>query len=91
MARRCLHGLVSGKVQGVGFRQSTLAQAQRLGLAGWVANLPDGRVETLFEGEDQALRQLAAWLNHGPPGARVDSLVLDERPLQALDGFVIRR
>ncbi len=91
MARRCLHGLIAGKVQGVGFRQSAQAQAQRLGLAGWVANLPDGRVETLFEGQDEALQQLADWLKHGPAGARVDALALDERPAQGLVGFAIRR
>ncbi|PZP25782.1 acylphosphatase [Pseudomonas kuykendallii] len=91
MARRCLHALIAGKVQGVGFRQATQAQAQRLGLAGWVANLPDGRVETLFEGRDEALQQLANWLKHGPAGARVDALALDERPAQGLVGFAIRR
>jgi acylphosphatase len=91
MARRGVHGLVSGRVQGVGFRQATLTQAQRLGLAGWVTNLPDGRVETLFEGDEEALQQLADWLKHGPADARVDSLLLDERPAQGLSGFVIRR
>ena len=69
---RRLHAYVSGRVQGVFFRGRTLEVAARLGLAGWVRNLPDGRVEVLAEGAAQALEQLLAFLRVGPSGARVD-------------------
>ena len=84
------HALVSGRVQGVYYRQSTREQAQRLGLAGWVRNLPDGRVELVAEGEAEALQQLADWLAQGPSEARVSAVALTEQPLQGLKGFSIR-
>lgn len=85
------HGYVEGRVQGVGFRQSTAIEARRLQLSGWVRNLPDGRVEVLFQGEEGAVHSLAQWLEHGPSGARVVSLVLNERPVENARGFEIRR
>lgn len=91
MARKCLHGYVSGRVQGVYFRQSTAEQAERLGLQGWVRNLSDGRVEVLAEGEEPALRELAAWLEQGPSAARVSAVELAEHPLQGVVGFVVLR
>jgi acylphosphatase len=66
-----LHATVSGTVQGVGFRYSTLDMARRLGLTGWVRNLPDGGVEVVAEGERPALERLRDYLNRGPTGARV--------------------
>ena len=66
--------VVSGKVQGVFFRASTRAQAQRLGLRGYAKNLSDGRVEVLAVGAVDALEQLARWLQQGPPQARVDAV-----------------
>lgn len=66
--------LVSGRVQGVFFRASTREQAQRLGLSGYAINLPDGRVEVLAAGDGQALEALAAWLDQGPPMARVEAV-----------------
>ena len=64
--------MVSGRVQRVCFRASTREEALRLGLSGWVRNLPDGRVEMVLEGEEDRLLQLLAWCREGPPGARVD-------------------
>jgi acylphosphatase len=69
-----VHLLVSGLVQGVAFRASTVQEARRLGLRGWVRNLPDGRVEAEAEGERAALEALAAWCRRGPPAARVDQV-----------------
>jgi acylphosphatase len=66
--------LVSGRVQGVGFRAATVEQARRLGLLGHARNLPDGRVEVLAVGADAAVAALAAWLQAGPPLARVDAV-----------------
>lgn len=62
MTRQCRHAYVSGKVQGVYFRQATQEQADALDLDGWVRNLADGRVEVLFEGEAEAVERLQHWL-----------------------------
>ena len=68
------HYLVSGKVQGVGFRAFTQALARRLGLKGWVRNLHDGRVEILVSGDEQTLSEFAKQLTKGPPYAKVEKL-----------------
>ncbi|MBU0806339.1 MAG: acylphosphatase [Gammaproteobacteria bacterium] len=91
MARVCRHGYVSGRVQGVYFRQATAAQAERLDLNGWVRNLADGRVEVLFEGEEAAVDELAGWLQQGPEAAEVTALELQEQALQGVAGFIVRR
>lgn len=91
MQRVCLHGYVSGRVQGVFFRQATAEQAERLDVDGWVRNLGDGRVEVLLEGEEPAVRELAAWLEQGPPKAKVTALALEEQALQGIAGFIVRR
>lgn len=67
---------VTGRVQGVAFRWSTQRKAGRLGLAGWVRNLDDGRVEGVVQGPPDALDQMLEWLAHGPPPARVDDLTV---------------
>ncbi|MGH8352704.1 MAG: acylphosphatase [Pseudomonas sp.] len=91
MARICLHGFVSGRVQGVCYRQETQEQAERLELDGWVRNLADGRVEVLLEGETAAVHELAAWLEQGPRAAKVTAVELEEQQLQGIAGFIIRR
>ncbi|BAN50172.1 acylphosphatase [Metapseudomonas resinovorans] len=91
MARICLHGYVSGKVQGVYYRQSTQEEADRLELDGWVRNLADGRVEVLVEGDEEPVRELAAWLERGPADAQVTAVELEEQPLQGITGFIVRR
>jgi len=90
MARICLHGYVSGRVQGVGYRQHTEQQAERLALDGWVCNRADGRVEVLLEGEEAAVRELAVWLETGPEQAAVTSVELHEQSLQGIAGFIVR-
>ena len=67
----CFHAVVSGRVQGVGFRYSAVRQARALGLTGTVANRYDGSVEVHAEGPPAALERFLAWLNRGPPGAHV--------------------
>jgi acylphosphatase len=69
--------LISGRVQGVGFRWFAEAAAAREGLHGWVRNLPDGRVEASAEGEADAIGRFERAIGHGPPGARVDHLEID--------------
>lgn len=91
MARICLHGVVSGRVQGVSYRQATQEQAERLNLDGWVRNLADGSVEVLIEGEEAEVRELASWLEQGPAKAKVIAVQLEEQPLQGIAGFIVRR
>ena len=69
-----LHLLVTGRVQGVWYRGSTVQRARDLGLVGWVRNLRDGRVEAVAEGERSSLEALLAWANEGPPSAKVDDV-----------------
>ena len=72
---------VSGKVQGVFFRQALRAEAVKAGVAGWVRNLDDGRVEAVIEGPAAAVAAVAEWCRHGPAGARVSNLdMADEEP-----------
>lgn len=82
-----IHCFVSGKVQGVWFRASTKEQADKCGVAGWVRNLPDGRVEVLAAGERSQVARLYDWLHVGPPLAKVTSLTYEELPWQAFTGF----
>jgi acylphosphatase len=69
--RARLHLVISGRVQGVGFRFSAYDEAKDLAVAGWVRNLPNGDVEILAEGSRGNLQMLAAWAHHGPPSAHV--------------------
>ncbi|MGX5218640.1 acylphosphatase [Pseudomonas sp. S9] len=89
-ARASLHGYISGRVQGVGFRLATAAQAEQLGIDGWVRNLPDGRVEVMCEGEGQAVEAMRKWLEQGPKKARVEAVALTEQGVQGIAGFIIR-
>ena len=86
--------LVSGRVQGVFFRQSTQERARALGLSGFVRNLPDGRVEALFVGEESAVREALAFIHRGPPAAKVSEVEIDLDPQVAGDepgpGFRMR-
>ena len=83
---------VAGRVQGVFFRAATQEKARSLGLAGWVRNLPDGRVELLAEGTDSEVGELLAWCRVGPKLARVDRCeVSEEHPSGDLVGFKVLR
>lgn len=85
------HVLVSGRVQGVYFRANTKARADRLGVRGWVRNLPDGRVEAVFEGPRPQVEECLEWCRRGPQGARVDHLeVRWEAPENRWREFFIR-
>lgn len=82
---------VRGRVQGVGYRFETRAQAERLGVAGWVRNRRDGAVEAVLEGDDGAVEALLAWMEHGPAGAAVTSVDAIPGAPSGLHGFEIRR
>jgi acylphosphatase len=82
--------VVSGRVQGVGFRWFTREAAAREGATGWVRNLPDGRVEALVEGDTEAVERIERALWRGPAGARVESVVAEPvTPLGRATGFSI--
>lgn len=81
--------IVSGRVQGVGFRAFVADAARAEGLAGWVRNLPDGRVETLASGEAEALGRFEWRLWQGPPHARVDDVDAEETVAGVAGGFRI--
>src|SRR5512137_535689 len=66
--------IVSGQVQGVWFRASTKEEADRLGVSGWVRNLPDRSVEALFEGEAKKVEEIVGWCHRGPAGAQVSGV-----------------
>ncbi|MGQ9499176.1 MAG: acylphosphatase [Dissulfurimicrobium sp.] len=76
---RRIHAIISGKVQGVFYRASTMDEAIRLGLTGWVKNLADGRVELVAEGPPEAIDALISWCKKGPPHARVTNIEIDEQ------------
>ena len=83
--------LISGRVQGVGFRYFTEAAAAREGLHGWVRNLPDGSVEIVAEGEAEAIERFERFVSHGPRGARVSGVqAFDELPEHRQTGFSVR-
>jgi acylphosphatase len=83
--------LISGRVQGVGFRFFAEHQASIEGLHGYVRNLPDGRVEVVAEGEAAALDRFERAVNRGPIGARVESVETEDlAPTGRMTGFSIR-
>ena len=89
---RRIHAYASGKVQRVYYRNSTQTEARRLGLVGWVQNLPDLRVELEAQGLADRVEALIAWLHEGPPAARVDDVAVSERePLDGEADFEVRR
>jgi len=85
------HFVVSGRVQGVGFRYFTEDQARLEGLSGHVRNLPDGRVEIVAEGDSEAVERFERAVRRGPPGARVERCeTTDIEPTRRTSGFSIR-
>lgn len=86
-----VHLHISGRVQGVGFRWNTQHKAQELGLTGWVRNLWDGRVEAVFEGDEEAVREAVAWCRRGERPARVEDVRVNyEKPNGEFSTFRIR-
>lgn len=81
------HVVISGRVQGVFFREKTRQEALELGLAGWVRNNPDGTVEAVFEGPENRVREILLWCREGPPLARVENLEIRYEDPQGEKGF----
>jgi acylphosphatase len=82
--------LISGRVQGVFFRDTCRRLAVSHGVAGWVRNLPDGRVEAVFEGPADRVDRLVAWTREGPRGAVVTEVAVSVEEPQGLRGFAVR-
>jgi acylphosphatase len=82
--------VVSGRVQGVFFRDTTRQRAEAAGVAGWVRNTPEGSVEAVFEGDEQAVEQLVEFCRRGPSRAEVAAVDVTEEEPQGLSGFEVR-
>ncbi len=82
--------MVHGRVQGVFFRDTVRRLATQHGVAGWVRNTWEGTVETVFEGDDDAVERLVRFMREGPPGAQVDRVDVDEGEPEGLQGFSVR-
>jgi acylphosphatase len=88
---KTLEIIVSGKVQGVYFRQSTKAKAEELGITGTVQNLSNGSVQVVASGESLPLEQLVQWCHHGPPRATVRGVEVKEVAYREFAEFIVKR
>ncbi len=92
MEKRRVHVWITGKVQGVYFRAYAREAARSAGVAGWVKNTADGRVEAVFEGEEDKLREMIEWCHEGSPLSRVDDVESrDEACTGEFNSFTIAR
>ena len=82
--------VVSGRVQGVFYREGAKSEAQRLGLKGWAKNLDDGSVEVVAEGDATAIELLARWLRQGPPRSVVNEVDASYETPEGIAGFSMR-
>lgn len=90
MARKRVHVIVAGRVQGVFFRAFTREEAMKLKLAGWVRNRPDGSVEAVVEGEPEAVNRMVSWFYRGSPMSSVSRVqVTAEEAVGETDSFEI--
>lgn len=85
-----IHLWISGRVQGVGYRAATADKASVTGVSGWVRNLPDGRVEAVFEGSSSQIESMLRWCYQGSPSAIVQRIEQQEEDPEALASFQIR-
>lgn len=90
MSHICVKAVVSGKVQGVGFRFHTAHEGLKLSLSGYARNESDGAVTVLMCGDEKNVEALLAWLEKGPPTANVTGLIHEHVDWQAIDGFSIQ-
>lgn len=85
------HVFVTGRVQGVSYRASTRDAARETGVDGWVTNLEDGRVEAVFEGNEESVERLVEWCHSGSSTAEVEGVEAEYGDPEGLDGFEVRR
>jgi acylphosphatase len=84
------HVYVSGIVQGVAFRYYAQQKAEELDVSGWVKNLLDGRVEAVFEGDPDRVREIVAWCESGPSSADVEDVTVKDETPEGLTSFEVR-
>ena len=85
------HVFVTGRVQGVSYRANTRDAARDAGVDGWVKNLDDGRVEAVFEGEEESVERMVEWCHEGSPAADVEGVAAEYGDPEGLSGFEVRR
>ncbi|NJK63739.1 MAG: acylphosphatase [Synechococcaceae cyanobacterium SM2_3_1] len=85
-----VHLLISGQVQGVGFRAATEQMAHNAGVRGWVRNRTDGRVEAVFEGATPVVESMVRWCHQGPPAAQVEKVERWEEPVEGVLSFQVK-
>lgn len=85
------HVFITGRVQGVGYRYSTMDEAVQLGVKGWVRNVPNGCVEAVFEGTRNTVESMIRWCYTGPTAARVKDVSVEYEKPEGLLGFKIER
>lgn len=90
--KTCVRVVISGTVQGVGFRWRAMEAALALGVAGWIANRPDGSVEAVFQGSLSAVDEMIRWSRKGPPGAKIDGFEIHQHDIdREIHEFLILR
>jgi len=87
---KAVRAVLTGRVQGVGFRWSARRAAERIGVSGWVRNRPDGSVEAHLEGAEERVDAMLSWLARGPDGANVRDVAVEGAEPEELKGFRIR-
>lgn len=87
--QKAVQVLIDGRVQGVGFRWECSTVAEQLGVKGWVRNLPDGRVEAHFEGDQGQLDQIVQWAHEGPSYASVRKVTVTDVPAEGMRNFSV--
>ncbi|MGM5484999.1 MAG: acylphosphatase [Nanobdellota archaeon] len=87
---RRYHVWIYGRVQGVNFRFSTMKEARKLGINGWVRNNEDGSVETVIEGQEENIDNMLNFLKKGPSLAKVDDIKTEKEKVQGLSGFTLQ-
>jgi acylphosphatase len=85
------HAFISGIVQGVSYRYYTVNRAKQVGVSGWVRNLPDSRVEAVFEGTQEQVETMIRWCQQGSPASVVERVVFEYEQPQGIEGFVTKR
>ena len=89
--KEAVHVFVAGMVQGVFYRSWAEQTARQLGLKGWVRNLPDGRVEAVFEGNKKSVERMVGLCRKGPPHAKVENVDARKERASGFEGFEVRR
>ena len=89
-SKLAVRAAIRGRVQGVGFREATVAEAHRLGLLGWVRNAEEGTVAVHAEGPGRAVEQLVEFLGEGPPAARVEAVATEKAKVEGHEQFAVR-